>query len=290
MPDLGEQFQLFDPPEGPAKMTEWADVHKPMEPKGDVGYPRTLTFRDVRVSKHYSETQSIRPEVGDYRRHPHERQLQMLMSAREIQQQYAPAEGDRMYKGTDYFVHGKVQPPGEDDPRAGESTMRQMTTDHRLNTPMREPATGMRYFERTFERKPPPIETNNEMWQRKAQEGAMSPEDEKAHRIRLYKANALATPEQIQRHIDKPLDYEKSLVEHLQTGGEVPTIPLGVSPNPLSGERKPMVAGGQHRIAVLGEIDPDRLMPVEHWTNTHEAKYMPHPTKKDVLIQRPGYT
>jgi|KBSMisStaDraftv2_1062788.scaffolds.fasta_scaffold01527_29 hypothetical protein len=290
MPDLGKQFQLFDPPEGPAQMTEWPDVHKEMEPKGEVGYSRTLTPRDVKVSKYYDETQRIHPEVGGYRRFPHERQLAMLMSAREIQEQYAPAEGDRMYKGTDYLVHGKVQPPGEDDPRAGDTTMRQATTDFRLNTPMREPMTGTRYFERTFERKPPPIETNTEFWQRKATEGAMSPQERKLSDARIYKANALATPEHIAKFLDRPPEHDTSLVEHLQAGGDVPPVPLGVQSNPLSASRKPMVAGGQHRIGVLGEIDPDRLVPVEHWLNTHEAKYMPHPTRKDMLIQRPGYT
>jgi hypothetical protein len=291
MADLGEQFKLFEPDEGPARMTEWHDATKEMRPNADVPeIQRALSFRHVRVSPHSSDTQFIKPVVGNWRHQPHERQLQMLMSAREIQEQYAPAEGDRMYKGTPYFVHGKVQPPGEEDPRAGETTMRQMTTDHRLNSPMREPMTGMRYFERTFEGKPPPIETNQEFWQRKSQEGAMSPEEEKAHRIRLYQANKLGTPEQIQKYIDRPPEHDTSLVEHLQGGGAIPTIPLGVTSNPLSGSRKPMVAGGQHRIAVLGEIDPDRLLPVEHWTNTHEAKYIQHPTRKDVLIPRPGYT
>ena len=121
--ELGHQFQLFDPPSGPAKMTEWADVDKPMRPvHAEVDEPRAVSALNV-AGVNAGDVERVHPYVGGYRSHPHERQLPMLMSAREIREQYAPAEGDRMYKGTDYFVHGKVQPPGSEDPRAGESTM-----------------------------------------------------------------------------------------------------------------------------------------------------------------------
>lgn len=284
--DLGEQFQLFDAPEtGPAKMTEWADVTKGMRPVHDeVDQPRAIT------PVHVPGYGNVHPYVGGYHA-PHERQLQMLMSAREIQQQYAPAEGDRMYKGTDSYVNFGTAPGGLTDTRAGEITDRRATTDARLNERWGHPVTGERYFKRTAERVRPPIETNTEMWQRKSRESAESPEEVRDRHIRHYKATGLATPEQVVAFAAKPLEHDKSLIEHLQAGGDTGIIPLGVTSNPLSSSRKPMVAGGQHRVAALGEIDPDRLVPVEHYQNTHDAKYMPKPGgKKGELVKRPGYS
>jgi hypothetical protein len=279
--------QLFGMEDEPARMTEWPDVGRQMRPVHDkVGQPRAITPVDVEgVGK-------VHPFVGGYH-HTEERQLRMLMSAREIQEQYAPAEGDRMYKGTDYASNlGGPQPPGRADPRAGEITDRRATTDFRMNERWGHPVTGERYFKRTMEPIRPPIETNNEMWQRKAQEAAETPEEGHARLGRVYAANGLATPTQLAKYATVPPRHKTSLIEHLQSGADPGVIPLGVRSNPLSSNRKPMVAGGQHRIAALGEIDPDRLVPVEHWRDTHDAKFETRKTKsgRTVSLPRKGYT
>ncbi len=285
--ELGHQFQLFTPPTGPAKMTEWADVDKPMRPVHDeVDEPRSIT------PVHVEGYGDVHPYTGLFRSHPHERQLQMLMSAREIRKQYAPAEGDRMYSGTDIAVNLGVHPAGMTDTRAGEITDRRATTDFRMNERWGHPVTGERFFKRTAERKRPPIETDAEMWHRKVVEADEAPQETALRQARLYTANNLASATQVGRFLARPLAHDKSLIEHLQGGGDPGVIPLGTRSNPLSSSGKPMLAGGHHRVAALGEVDPDRLVPVEHWRDVHDAKYEEITTKggRKVSLPRRGYT
>ena len=53
-----------------------------------------------------------------------------------------------------------------------------------------------------------------------------------------------------------------SLYEKLQTEGVQHPIPL--STMHYKGSHRPMVAGGQHRVAAMSHLNPDQLMPVLH--------------------------
>ena len=294
--ELGDQFRtpdhptLFDAPEGPPQLTEWPDVSKVASRPSAVPRPR---------SRHGIEVEgagTIYPFL-----HPSDdvthTQLPMLAKASEIMANYAPAEGDRMYHGTKLFVNSKVSPGGVDDPRAGEPTERPYTTDYRHNERWQHPATGLRFYKRTSERIGPSPETDEQMWERKGAENTMSPDEAFKYRMSIYEANAMATPEQLAA-AKPPAGRTQSLDEHLRAGGDPGVIPLGTTPNPLgtpgssiSEMTKPMVAGGQHRIKAMHTVDPERYLPVEHWRNTFEARYMPKPGgKKGEFINRPGYT
>jgi hypothetical protein len=81
-------------------------------------------------------------------------------------------------------------------------------------------------------------ETNQDMWDRKLQES-------------------------------KPLLYN-----NLKKEGVKDPIPLTTLH--YQGSHRPMVGGGQHRIAAMNDIDPDALMPVLHHENIIAAKSNPH--------------
>ena len=91
---------------------------------------------------------------------------------------------------------------------------------------------------------PPPTavpETNDEMWDRKLAESKQQ------MRGGIYQSLQM---EGVQHPIP--------LTHHVRQGGE-----------------KPMVGGGQHRIAAMNAIDPDRLMPVTHHENIIAAQREP---------------
>ena len=233
------------------------------------GDPRTLSFRDVKVSKHTDETQRIKPVAGNFHHMPHETQLPLLMSARDIKANYAPAEGDRMYHGTNTFANlAHVPVEIGPDPRAGELTQRPARTDRVVNNRTgitdRKKARLLSGYtqdvpkeERQYRRKQgvnliAPRETDEQMWDRKLSE-AQKP-DRGGH--------------------------PQSMVEHLASGGDVGLIHLGLAKNPMLplGEQKaskPMVAGSQHRIAAMNHLNPDQLLPVMHHENIVHAKFEP---------------
>ena len=68
--------------------------------------------------------------------------------------------------------------------------------------------------------------------------------------------------------------YGSTLVEHLSSGGDMSPIPLSHLPNPVDKDTdpRPMVAGGQHRIASMMHLNPDQLLPVEHHESILHAK------------------
>lgn len=177
-------------------------------------------------------------------------QGKLFMTAREIMDTHAPAEGDRKFAGTSFSVHGggfKPQPKDlGPDPRAGESTQRNLRTDRVPNAPTYDEQGNMGYRRRRvnlMEAVQP--ETDQQMWDRKLSE-AQDPDRG---------------------------DYGQSLVEHISRGGEIPPIPLGMQRNPYghSGD-KPMIAGGQHRVAAMNHLNPDQLLPVVPYGNILDAK------------------
>ena len=217
--------RLFTPPEGPARKTEWPDASKEMRPTGEMGEPRTLSFRDVPTFPGASDTQRIRPIAGNFRHKPREQQLSMFHSAREIMSGWRAHEGDRRYVNSMVSAGGK---------RASALIVRGVVVhDHP-------------------EGKPVSVETDTQMWERKGEE---------AH-----------SAEYAERH-----GRERSLVEHLRTKAgrrDMPPIPLAHLANPVDKDvdPRPMVAGGQHRIAAMMHLNPDQLLPVVHHEDIIEAK------------------
>ena len=208
-------------------------------------------------------------EVGLWREYPNNEQLQMFMTAREIKAGFSPAEGDRMYHGTNTFANlAHIPPEVGPDPRAGEVTQRPARTDRVTNKrtgiserkkvrlaagyTQEEPGVERQYRRREGVNMIAPRETDEQMWDRKLSEAQ--------------------TPGR--------RGQEKSLVEHLQSGGDVGLIHLGHTKNALLGpdERKtakPMVAGSQHRIAAMEHINADQYLPVMHHESIVHAKFEP---------------
>ena len=177
-------------------------------------------------------------------------QGKLFMSAREIMDTHAPAEGDRRFVGTSFSVHGggfKPQPIDKGpDPRAGQETQRPLRTDQVPNAATYDLKGNMGFRRRRINlMEPVKPETDQQMWDRKLAE-AKDPERG---------------------------GYGRSLVEHISSGGDIPPIPLGLTPNPLDpGSTKPMVAGGQHRVAAMAHLNPDQLLPVVPYKSILDAK------------------
>ena len=169
----------------------------------------------------------------------HPEQLKMFMTAREIQSSYDPHEGDRMHVGTMTPAHRDLSVT---DPRAGELTHRSERTDQMANKVYPFAAGTYQRSNVTRIAQPRNPESNEQMWNRKLNESY----------VRTV-----------------PGDRSVSLYEHVQQHGVQSPIPLGQHPSPRTG--KPMIAGGQHRVAVMAHLNPDQLMPVTHVTNVLEA-------------------
>ena len=155
----------------------------------------------------------------------------MFMTAREIKAQYAPVEGDRMYHGTKTFANlAHVPVEVGPDPRAGETTQRPARTDRVTNVrtgisehkkarlaagyTQEEPGAERQYRRRQGVNLIAPKETDEQMQSRKLAEAQ--------------------TPGRG--------GHEKSLVEHLQSGGDIGLIHLGHAKNsssPLRSRRRP---------------------------------------------------
>lgn len=173
-------------------------------------------------------------------------QLRMLMTAGEIQSQYDPHEGDRLWHGTSLPFHSTREQNvpgwlGRKDPREGQITGRPQRTDEEPNFPLRNSGRFMRPLKDLRGTTPRP-ETDPEMYQRKYIEAE-----------------------------------HQGLVSDIQAQGVTTPIPLTVSrttQNPHLGgqEGKPMVGGGQHRLAVMSHLNPDQLLPVVHVKDVMEAK------------------
>ena len=196
-------------------------------------------------------------------------QLPLLMSARDIKANYAPAEGDRMYHGTNTFANlAHVPVEIGPDPRAGELTQRPARTDRVVNNRTgitdRKKARLLSGYtqdvpreERQYRRKQgvnliAPRETDEQMWDRKLSE-AQKP-DRGGHK--------------------------QSMVEHLASGGDIGLIHLGFAKNPMLplGRTEDLQADGRwlpapHR----GDepLNPDQLLPVMHHENIVHAKFEP---------------
>jgi hypothetical protein len=268
--------QLFDTSDlGTATKTEWPDVNAEIRPKYSGQMPATLRhpgrFKNPRAAEQLAES---------HFRQPHEQPLAMFHSAREIQAGWIPAEGDRQYLGTDVLVHGALKPRGMEHPRAGEMTYRPLTTHGQLNARWKNPVTGERFWKRTSERIYPPQETDEQMWQRKGAEAAEMPDVRSKRNLDVHIASGLVDPVHIAMGAIKAKKHPErttSLLEHLRAGGEMKPIPLGHMRNPYKGieEKRPMVAGGQHRISAMAHINPDQLLPVVHHENIAEARKDP---------------
>ena len=233
MPIRGEHPRLFDPPDEPTRYTAETGADKVMRPRGPVGFPREVTPRLV---KGLEEVGPVRPFVGLWRDKPENTPLAMFHTADEIKAGWRPAEGDRMWHGTPYFVSKNPNPPM----RLGEE--------------------------------PPQTETDEQMWERKRIESMQSPAEARQRNIGHALANRMLDPANVEKV--PPPKHDESLVEHLAGGGEIPPIPLAHMKNPLSGDvdKRPMVAGGQHRIAAMSHLNPDQLLPVVHHEDIIDAK------------------
>jgi hypothetical protein len=162
--------------------------------------------------------------------------LRMLMSTREIQSQYDPHEGDRYWAGTEHLYHAVRE--SALPPRERQVTDRPATTSGSPNRPLR----SGQFFRSNPVRIPHQPETDTELYQRKYLEAE-----------------------------------NRGLVSSIQEHGVTTPIPLTTmttNRNPhLGGEHgKPMVGGGQHRLAVMQHLNPDQLLPVVHVQHVFEAK------------------
>lgn len=230
-------------------------------------------------------------------------QLQMLMSAREIMNQYQVLDGDRQHR--------------EDD-RAGMPTWRSHTTGGGTNpeidtrerqwlAPMME-RHGTSLASQTHYRGGEHDETDEQVWERKTEEASLSPADYKAaregsgaqvsvpgwdtmmarssapkmgssweHGHRGYTSAQESHDLKAQSYMDRRYDqiqqdaeYGPSLIDHLrETGGVEAPVRLGTE---HGSQGKPEVIGGHHRIAAMGHINPDQLMPVVHDVNLWHAR------------------
>ena len=113
------------------------------------------------------------------------------MSARDIMNNYAPAEGDRMYHGTNTFANlAHVPVEHGPDPRAGEVTQRPARTDRVVNNrtglsehkkarlmagyTQEDPNEERQYRRRQGVNLIAPRETDEQMWYRKLSEAQTS--------------------------------------------------------------------------------------------------------------------
>lgn len=92
--------------------------------------------------------------------------------------------------------------------------------------------------------------------------------DEQLMERKLYEATSIG-------YADRG-GYQQTLAQHLSSGGmhNIQPIPLGHLANPVDKhlDPRPMVAGGQHRIAAMMHLNPDQLLPVVHHEDIIEAK------------------
>lgn len=230
-------------------------------------------------------------------------QLPMFMSAREIQTQYQPLEGDRQ---------------SAYDWREGEPTGRAFTTEGQANAPIK--SADRRWLERRglesghTHYRTEHDETDAQVWDRKLNE-AMLPHYEYREVHEGFGATGSAkTPgyetlmehssapwgprssagtgtweshqqkvdewvgqrqdeARMQRHEADQWSLHERLHAAMQPGGEGYTsvVHLGTG-GPHGQSDKPMVFGAHHRIASMADIDPDRLLPVLHHRQFSEAR------------------
>lgn len=69
--------------------------------------------------------------------------------------------------------------------------------------------------------------------------------------------------------------YE-DLAHDMRPGGPGFTGLVHLATGQFGSAGKPSIAGAHHRLAALGEIAPDRLLPVIHHNTMHEARWGPH--------------
>lgn len=163
-------------------------------------------------------------------------QLRMFMSAREIQAEYDPHEGDRYWHGTEFPVHMATGGAWvrENTERFGQRTGRTSRTDGGVNIMIPGGPPGKPYM-RGPKRIKAEAETNEQMWDRKLAES-----------------------------------QAKGMDTHIAREGVLTPVPLAQTRHPVTGRR--MVGGGQHRIATMAHLNPDQLMPVLHVEHVQEAK------------------
>jgi hypothetical protein len=183
-------------------------------------------------------------------------QLKLFMTPQEIVENYAPVEGDRMlHKGGpgQYYQMGKGMGPREDlgtDPRAGEWTDRLRRTDQEPNNPVRWDENGLavkwkRSVRTRLRGELLQPETNDQMRERKLREAQQPGRS----------------------------GYEKPMIEHIKEHGVEHPIPLGMEAyEKRTGDPRPMLAGGQHRVAAAHHLNPNMYVPVEYHKNLLAAQ------------------
>jgi hypothetical protein len=188
-------------------------------------------------------------------------QLKMLMTAREITQDYVPNEADRLYHGTNISVMSArgVRLPGGPDPRAGEWTGRNARTDETVNNFVADKRGNYH----------PQRPTNVDLkgpW-------AQPETDEQMYSRKLNEANTGKRAEVIGVNRTRSLP---SLTEDIAKHGVKNPIALGHQEGYLHEGEHRFVAGGHHRVAVMAHLNPDQLLPVVHVTGVSEAQSLGH--------------
>jgi hypothetical protein len=236
-------------------------------------------------------------------------QMQMLMSAKEIMNQYQVLDGDRQAKY---------------DERQYQPTWRSATTGGGTNDPIRTQdrpwlerqaqQAGTNLASQTHFRGGEHEESDAAVWARKLDEAHMSPGDYHAARygsdypgpeppgyetlagrssapqnplhnpnmgMSTFRRSSSSIEEshdmKMQSYVDRKYmehdhyqNYGPSLVQHIrESGGVESPVRLGTE---LGSQGKPQVIGGHHRIAAMSDIDPDQPMPVVHDVNIWHAR------------------
>jgi hypothetical protein len=189
-------------------------------------------------------------------------QLKMLMSAREITQDYVPNEADRLFHGTNISVTSArgVRLPGGPDPRAGEWTGRNARTDETVNNFVADNRGNY------HPQRPTHVDLKGP-W-------AQPETDEQMYSRKLHEANTTKRAKVVGVNRTKSLP---SLTEDIRTSGVQNPIALGHQEGYLhEGTEHRFVAGGHHRVAVMQHLNPDQLLPVVHVTGVSEAQSLGH--------------
>jgi hypothetical protein len=226
------------------------------------------------------------------------RQLPMFMSQREIMRDYQPLDGDRQETYQE---------------REGEATNRKFTTDGYPNRPIRANDRNAPWLQRqgtagrtaTHYRDFSRPESDDEMMSRKLDESQMSYEEYAdvhsggpmrnatpswgtimaGDSAPQYQSGHTETfdndaQEYGQRKVDE--HYRNSpghgslfddLAHDMRPGGEGFRGVIHLATGQFGQSGKPSIAGAHHRIAAMGEIDPDRLLPVIHHNRMADARH-----------------
>lgn len=231
-------------------------------------------------------------------------QLPMFMSQREIMEKYQPLDGDLQ----DHWQPRGGEPTGRAYTTEGYPNRPLNTRDRNAPFMQRYSSDEMRNASHYRDWDRP--ETHDEMMSRKLDESQMSYDEysevhsggmEDAHRTPgydtimggssapVYQSGHSGTYEyeadkyygdKLNEHYQNAQGGQGSLYDDLahdmRPGGPGFTGLVHLATGQFGSQGKPSIAGAHHRLAALGEIAPDRLLPVIHHNSMAEARNGPH--------------